>query len=163
MNNAVVHASGKKESARKRILKEVITSINVSADFEDGREDSKSRRELGRRTWVAVKLVSYQYRRCSHNTHGLLQTGMLLDTQPLINLSKYLTHTRATLEPPVPFPGTPSSSDLSVLHSSIPTGALTESDIRDLKELYQDLVQICTLAADRGVRIMIDAEHRCVT
>lgn len=93
----------------------------------------------------------------------IYQTGMLPNTQSLINFSTYLTHTRAPLEPPVPFPGTPSSSDLSVLHSPIPTGTLTESDIHDLKKLYNDLVQICTHAANRGVRVLIDAEQRCVS
>jgi len=93
----------------------------------------------------------------------IYQTGMLPNPQSLINLSTYLTHTRAPLEPPVPFPGTPSSSDLSVLHSPIPTGTLTESDIHDLKELYNHLVQICTHAANRRVRVIIDAEQRCVS
>jgi proline dehydrogenase len=53
----VGHASGGREYVRERIVKEIITSINVAADFEDGIDGSKSR-ELGRRTWVAVKLVS---------------------------------------------------------------------------------------------------------
>jgi len=159
-NNPAGNASGGKESARKRVVKEIIASIDVAADFENGREPSGSR-ELGRRAFVAVKLVSRRtMSRCIILT--VLQTGMLPDCQPLLNFSTYLTHTRAPLEPPVPFPGTPSSSDLSVLHSSIPTGALTESDIHDLKELYKDLVHICTHAADRGVRVMLDAEHRCV-
>jgi proline dehydrogenase len=91
------------------------------------------------------------------------QTAILPNAQSLINLSAHLTNTRALLEPPVLFPGTPSPSDLSILHSSTSTGALTESDIRDLKELYNDLVLICTRAEERGVRVFIDAEHRCVS
>jgi len=51
------NASGGKESARKRVVKEIIASIDVAADFENGREPSGSR-ELGRRAFVAVKLVS---------------------------------------------------------------------------------------------------------
>ncbi|KAG1741767.1 FAD-linked oxidoreductase [Suillus paluster] len=138
---AVDHAKVEKEPVHKRIVKEMIRSIDVAADFEDGRDTPQSGR-VGRRTWVAVKV-----------------TALLPNAQSLINLSTYLTHTRAPLEPPVLFPGTPSPSDLSVLHSSIPTGALTEADIHDLKELYNDLVQICTCARERGVRVIIDAEH----
>lgn len=91
------------------------------------------------------------------------QTAMLPNAQSLINLSTHLTSTRAPLEPPVLFPGTPSPSDLSILRSSTSTGALTESDIHDLKELYNDLVKICTHAEERGVRVFIDAEQRCVS
>lgn len=130
-----------RQPVHKRVVEEIIRSINTSADFEDGR-DSPQNGLTGRRTWVAVKL-----------------TSMLPNTQSLINLSTHLTHTRAPLEPPVLFPGTPSPSDLSILHSSTSTGALTESDIHDLKELYNDLVQICTRAEERGVRVFIDAEH----
>ncbi|KAG2127169.1 FAD-linked oxidoreductase [Suillus bovinus] len=97
---------------------------------------------IGRRTWVSVKL-----------------TAMLPNAQSLINLSAHLTNTRAPLESPVLFPGTPSPSDLSILRSSTSTGTLTESDIHDLKGLYDDLVLICTRAEERGVRIFIDAEY----
>ncbi|OAX40482.1 FAD-linked oxidoreductase [Rhizopogon vinicolor AM-OR11-026] len=137
-SDAVGHNTGEKESVHERIVKEIITSINVAADFEDRRKNP----EFGGKTCVAIKL-----------------TGMLSNAQSLINLSTYLTHTRAPLKPPVPFPGTPFPSDLSILHSSIPTGALTESDIHDLKELYNALVKICKHAADRGVRVLVDAEH----
>lgn len=134
-------ASVERQHVHKRIVKEMIRSIDVSADYEDGR-DLLQGGHSGRRTWIAVKL-----------------TALLPNAQSLINLSTYLTHTRAQLEPPVLFPGTPSPSDLSILHSSIPTGALTESDIHDLRELYNDLMQICTRAEERGVRVFIDAEH----
>ncbi|KAG1839647.1 FAD-linked oxidoreductase-like protein [Suillus subalutaceus] len=130
-----------RQPAHKRIIEEIIRTINASADFEDGR-DARQNGHIGRRTWVSVKL-----------------TAMLPNAQSLINLSTHLTNTRAPLEPPVLFPGTPSPSDLSILHSSTSTGALTESDIHDLKELYNDLVQICTRAEERGVRVFIDAEH----
>lgn len=130
-----------RQPVHKRVVEEMIRSINASADFEDGRDAIRSG-HIGRRTWVAVKL-----------------TAMLPNAQSLLNLSTYLTHTRAPLERPVLFPGTPSPSDLSILHSFTPTGALTESDIHDLKQLYNDLVQICTRAEERGVRVFIDAEH----
>lgn len=129
------------QPVHKRIIEEIIRSINASADFEDGR-DAFQDGHIGRRTWVSVKL-----------------TAMLPNAQSLINLSTHLTNTRAQLEPPVLFPGTPSPSDLSILHSSALTGTLTESDIHDLKELYSDLVQICTRAEERGVRVFIDAEY----
>jgi proline dehydrogenase len=131
----------KRQSVHKRIIEEILRTINASADFEDGR-DALQNGYIGRRTWVSVKL-----------------TAILPNAQSLINLSAHLTNTRALLEPPVLFPGTPSPSDLSILHSSTSTGALTESDIRDLKELYNDLVLICTRAEERGVRVFIDAEH----
>ncbi|KAG0703502.1 FAD-linked oxidoreductase-like protein [Suillus ampliporus] len=108
------------EPVHKRIVNEMIRSINVAADFEDGRDTLQSGR-LGRRTWIAVKL-----------------TALLPNAQSLTNLSIYLTHTRAPLEPPVLFPGTPSPSDFS---------------------LYNDLVRICTRAQERGVRVVIDAEY----
>lgn len=130
-----------RQPAHKRTIEEIIGSINASADFEDGRGTLQNG-HIGRRTWVAVKL-----------------TAMLPNAQSLINLSAHLTNTRAPLEPPVLFPGTPSPSDLSILRSSTSTGALTESDIHDLKELYNDLVKICTHAEERGVRVFIDAEH----
>ncbi|KAG2030938.1 FAD-linked oxidoreductase [Suillus americanus] len=126
-----------RQPAHKHIIEEIIRIINASADFEDGRV-----LYIRRSTMIMVA-----------------QTAMLPNAQSLINLSTHLTNTRAPLEPPVLFPGTPSSSDLSILNSSTSTGVLTESDIHDLKELYNDLVQICTRAEERGVRVFIDAEH----
>ncbi|KAG2069893.1 FAD-linked oxidoreductase [Suillus decipiens] len=127
--------------AHKHFVEEIIRSINASADFEDGMDGSQNG-HIGRRTWVAVKL-----------------SAMLPNAQSLINLSTHLTNTRASLEPPVLFPGTPLPSDLSILHSSTSARALTESDIHDLKELYNDLVQICTRAEERRIRVFIDAEY----
>lgn len=64
----------------------------------------------------------------------------------------------------VPFPGTPDASDLDILYTSSPDleGLLTPQDITDLKDLHADLNLICNRAHERGVRIIIDAEHRCV-
>lgn len=42
----------------KRIVEEMIHSINVAADFEDQQQHGTSRnKSVGRRTWVALKLV----------------------------------------------------------------------------------------------------------
>lgn len=62
-----VGASEQKESVCDRIVKEIITSINVAAEFEDGNAALKSP-ALGRRTWVSIKLVSCRYHRWNHNT-----------------------------------------------------------------------------------------------
>ena len=64
----------------------------------------------------------------------------------------------------VPFPGTPATSDLDVLYNGSlgPDIALTPQDVADLKALHSDLNEICQRASERGVRIIIDAEHRCV-
>ena len=67
------------------------------------------------------------------------------------------------LSEPVSFPGTPDSTDLDVLHDGTLHRAgspLIEQDIKDLKGLYDDLKRICAHAKERGVRVMIDAEHR---
>lgn len=37
---------------------------------------------------------------------------------------------------------------------------LSAADIDDLKQLHDNLVRICTRAKERGVRIIVDAEHR---
>ena len=69
--------------------------------------------------------------------------------------------TRPALSPSVPYPGTPESSDLAVLHGRISRDSpLTAQDVEDLKELYHDLNRICSRAKDRSVRIILDAEHR---
>lgn len=128
-----------RQLVHQRIVKETIGSIDVSADYEDGRDLLQGGHTGRRRTCIAVKLVSCQYQRKS-TVLIIAQTALLPNAQSLINLSAYLTHTRAQLEPLVLLPGTPSPSDLSVLHSSIPIGALTESDIHDLRELYNDLI-----------------------
>lgn len=47
------NAKFQKEPVHKRIVQEMIRCIDVAADFEDGYSKDK-----GRRTWVALKLVS---------------------------------------------------------------------------------------------------------
>ncbi len=46
----------------KRIIKEVVHSIDVAADFEDSLNDG------GRRTWVAIKIVSRQHAHTCRDT-----------------------------------------------------------------------------------------------
>ena len=43
------------EPVHKRIVQEMIRSIDVAADFEDSR--ARANESSGRRTWVAIKLV----------------------------------------------------------------------------------------------------------
>ncbi|KAA1468315.1 FAD-linked oxidoreductase [Dentipellis sp. KUC8613] len=125
----------------KRIVAEMIHSIDVAADFEDRFSTSGG---MGRRTWVAVKL-----------------TALLPNAQALINFSDYLTKTRPPLKTAIAFPGCPRSTDLDIIASEkTPADSrLTEQDIIDLKDLHADLVKICERAQERGVRIIIDAEH----
>lgn len=42
----------------KRVIEEMIHSIDVAADFEDNHLNDKASLQ-GRRTWVAIKLVRY--------------------------------------------------------------------------------------------------------
>ncbi|TDL22291.1 FAD-linked oxidoreductase [Rickenella mellea] len=126
--------------SHKRIVNEMITCIDVSADFEESRGVPPS----ARRTWVALKM-----------------TAMLPNAQSLINYSKYLVQTRPET-PFVPFPGCPHTSDLSVLEDhKYPSdiSPLTPEDILALKGLHDDLVRICSRAKERGVKIIIDAEY----
>ncbi|KAF9261971.1 FAD-linked oxidoreductase [Marasmius fiardii PR-910] len=140
---ATAHSTKKKptEPIHKRIVNEMIRSIDVAADFED---ELLQGAPAGRRTWVAVKM-----------------TALLPDAQSLINFSKYLIDTRSPL--PVPFPGCPRSTDLDVLHdpqrSGGSCGPLSEDDVVALRELYQDLRRICARAQQRGVKIILDAEY----
>ncbi|KAF8839921.1 FAD-linked oxidoreductase [Paxillus ammoniavirescens] len=134
--------TGKSEGqlAHKRIVAEMIQSIDVAADFEDGVGIPGV---AGRRTWVAVKL-----------------TALVANANALRNLSLHLVRTRPELNPRVPFPGTPESSDLAVFDTRISDGSpLTTQDVEDLKGLYDDLNRICTRAKERRVRVILDAEY----
>jgi proline dehydrogenase len=123
----------------------------------------------GRRTWVALKI-----------------TAMLPDAHALVSLSKLITAGRqemkgsssglhavarrhSTAVPSVvpkveeiPFPGMPIASDLDVVLSSIGSSdvGLTPNEVHQLRELYEDLVDVCKRGQEKGVRIIIDAEHR---
>ncbi|KAG7090579.1 hypothetical protein E1B28_009686 [Marasmius oreades] len=143
-HEATAHSAKKQKSAdptHKRIVNEMIRSIDVAADFEDGILKGAP---TGRRTWVAVKM-----------------TALLPDAQSLINLSKFLIDTRTPL--PVPFPGCPRSTDLDVLYGRHKLnrngGPLSDDDVIALRELHQDLRRICARAQQRGVKIILDAEY----
>lgn len=48
-----------------------------------------------------------------------------------------------------------------VIAGKVPAGSpLREQDVKDLKELHDDLVRICLHAQKRGVRLIVDAEYR---
>ncbi|KII86316.1 hypothetical protein PLICRDRAFT_114749 [Plicaturopsis crispa FD-325 SS-3] len=127
--------------AYKRAVEEMIRSIDVAGDFEDGLPGSVEGGGTGRRTWVAVKM-----------------TALLPSAASLARLSAWIVQQR-TLE--LPFPGTPSAHDLDVFYPT--TGArdapLTPADIIALRALHADLVRICETAERRGVRIIVDAEY----
>ena len=92
------------------------------------------------------------------------QTALLPDAQALTRFSVYLTKTRPALSPTIAFPGCPRASDLDCLAVSklSSESPLTEQDVVDIKDLHSDLVKICARAQERGIRIIIDAEHRQV-
>ena len=70
-SNASSESTGKKP-AHKQIVDEMIRCIDVSADFEDQRALMEGRDILkGRRTWVAVKFVSFRLRRSRIATYPL--------------------------------------------------------------------------------------------
>lgn len=70
---------------------------------------------------------------------------------------------RLELPEPVAFPGKPRPSDLDVLYSkSTRNSPLTQEEAEELRELHEDLNRICTRAQERGVKVIIDAEHRFV-
>ncbi|EPQ61156.1 FAD-linked oxidoreductase, partial [Gloeophyllum trabeum ATCC 11539] len=131
------------QPVHKRIVQEMIHSIDVAADFEERHVVNPADPAKGRKTWVAIKL-----------------TALLPHAQSLIKFSSHLIKTRPPT-PDIPFPGIPHASDLSVLYDSTPppSSPLTEADIVELRELHQDLVRICTRAKEMGVRIILDAEY----
>jgi proline dehydrogenase len=86
-----------------------------------------------------------------------LQTALVPDTRALTKLSKCLVESRNNKY--IAFPGTPQSSDLSVLDTN-PQNALTVEDVTMLKELKADLEAVCQHASERNVKVIIDAEHR---
>jgi proline dehydrogenase len=148
-------------SPHKRIVDEMIRCIDVAADFEDNVAGGVT----GRRTWVAVKIVSHE---CSHTLSYdcnllSLQTALVPDAKVLARLSSYLLATRPIKSPPIPFPGCPYVTDLDILHKPAKgTNPLSAEDIASLRDLHADLVRICKRGQERGVKVVIDAEHRFV-
>lgn len=84
------------------------------------------------------------------------------DAKPLLNLSKYLIANRHGPSATVPFPGVPLLSDLEVLSAAQSIGPLSDNDLAALRELRNDLMTVCTHAQQRGVKLIVDAEHRHV-
>jgi proline dehydrogenase len=128
----------------KRIVNEIIHCIDVAADFEDTLAGT-------RKTWVALKM-----------------TALLPDPNALVALSAHIIDSRPTISNDIAFPGRPAPHDLDVLSSprlpetnNVPQylPALTQADITALRELHADLVNICTRAQKRGVRLVVDAEY----
>jgi len=161
----------------KRIVDEILHSIDVAADFELGLEAENAsssvradnaasasvrRSGTGRRTWVAFKM-----------------SALLPDAHALIAWSSHITASRKSLpsssiEATVPFPGAARMEDMDIiLRSSSPLPSptsyspsstsnplLTLAQIHHLCDLYADLVSICAHANEKGVKVIVDAEHR---
>ncbi|KAF5356255.1 hypothetical protein D9756_004340 [Leucocoprinus leucothites] len=138
-SNSGTGAVSKDDLPHKFLIREMIHSIDIAADFEDSLSDG------GRRTWLAVKM-----------------TALVPNAQALIKLSNHIVQSRTLKPDSVPFPGCPRSTDLDiVLHPGVshPT-SLTQQDISDLRELYEDLCRVCEHARQRGVKVIFDAEWR---
>ena len=82
-------------------------------------------------------------------------TALLPNAHALINLSEYITNARLRLrkDTRIPFPGCPRLRDLDVVLSPCTGVGLEPEDVRELKELHDNLVWICTRAEERGVRV----------
>lgn len=134
----------------KRIVDEMLHSIDVAADLEE-EFMSKSPSVRGKRTWVAIKM-----------------TALLPDAGALLALSSLIVESRKDHRTPVkyaavPFPGSARKEDLDVILKTPPSiGHLTPAEVSGVRELYDDLVRICTRARERGIKIIIDAEYRYV-
>ena len=93
------------------------------------------------------------------------QTALVPDHHIIIRLSNYLAKHKHPSSAHIPFPGTPSPTDLTVLNNAVPatsSGPLSVDDVVVLRSLRADLERICDHAKERGVRIIIDAEHTYV-
>jgi proline dehydrogenase len=140
----------------------MLTAIDVAADFEDklGARDA-----LSRRTWVAIKLVSAVDITAS-TLLMMAQTALLPDAHALTNLSLDLVaaQAQASATKHIPFPGVPLSTSLDgIQNETAPKGSsLSSEEIHALRELRDDLFDICEHAEQRGVKIIMDAEYRCM-
>ncbi|KZV77590.1 FAD-linked oxidoreductase [Peniophora sp. CONT] len=134
-----------KEALHKRIVKEMMHSIDVAGNFEDAHAGALVAPNH-RRAWVAVKL-----------------TALVPDHISLINFSRDLVESAQTraLSPPIPFPGCPRIGDLQALQRAAPQPGshMTPADLAALTDLHEDLKLICAHAQKRGVRVIIDAEY----
>ncbi|KAF8337661.1 FAD-linked oxidoreductase [Amanita rubescens] len=123
--------------SHKRFVEEMIKTIDTAADFEDS---LGNRGGFNRRTCVALKL-----------------SALLPDAHALIKLSAHILKARSSQA--VPFPGSPTASDLAILHAPSQGVNLTQKDIESLRELHADLESICSRAKERDVKVVIDAEY----
>ena len=138
----------------KRIVNEMLHCIDVAADFEEElMTDSTSMK--GRRTWVAIKM-----------------TALIPDAHDLIALSSSIVESRkdprtfSNDATSIPFPGSARIEDLDVILKKTPSAvghsALIPAQVSRVRELYNNLVRICTHAQKRGVKVIVDAEYRYV-
>ena len=106
-----------------------------------------------KRTWVAIKT-----------------TALLPDARALLALSSSIVESRKdprthAKHAAIPFPGSPKIEDLDVILKPSSTDqltVLTPAQISGVRELYDNLVKICTRAQERGIKIIIDSECRYV-
>lgn len=163
-------------------MEELLDSIDRAADFEDrmasaagsGTTSEKSM-DSGRRTWIAVKMVSslsllvFISTLTHSRNYGRAQSGMVPDSQSLLHFSAYLTRSQSQtpLKPPIAFPGCPRASDMDIILSpkakARDRSPMTERDVQDVRALYEDLARIGRKAQERGVKLIIDSEYRCVS
>lgn len=130
----------------KRIVEETLHCIDVAADLEEElKSKSPSLKLEGKRTWVAIKL-----------------TAMLPDASALLALSSSIVKSSRKDRVVIPFPGSPRIEDLDIILKTPSIGHLTPAQVSGVRELYDDLVRICTHARERGIKIIVDAEYRYV-
>ncbi|KAL5518438.1 PUT1_2 [Sanghuangporus vaninii] len=149
-SSASVDFSSKK-LVNTEVIKEFTKCIDTAGDFEDSWQAKMGKGETGaelggRKTFVAMKL-----------------TALIPNPNTLLNLSRYLTHTRSSSSPNVPFPGVPRPTDLDILSVDPfdlpPTCPLTKEDLESLNALKEELFKLCRRAKERGISVCIDAEY----
>lgn len=142
-------------NGHQRAIQDLLHSIDVAADFEDNLVTHTQGDVTVRQTWIAIKLST-----------------LLSDPRALTAFSEQILNSREFLprnesRNDVPFPGIPRWEDLEVLlndtsesNSAVDgKNVLTQEYVRNLQELYSNLVRICTRAKERGVKVTIDAEE----